>query len=121
MVIGKQIRQAREGRGWSQPELARHCGWDSQSRISQYESNAREPKLADLQKIADALDLSLAELLGPEKGASGASQEDLTIAVSSDEYVLLKRYRRLCDRDRDHASAVIDALSVAAQHRPQGR
>jgi phage repressor protein C with HTH and peptisase S24 domain len=55
MSIGSRIKEARERHGWSQPELARKCGWESQSRISLYENDKREPAWSDLRKIAKAL------------------------------------------------------------------
>jgi len=64
--IGDRIRRERERRGWSQPRLARACGWESQSRISQYETGEREPKLADLEKVAKALDLTLVDLVAEQ-------------------------------------------------------
>ena len=42
--IGKTIKLARISKGYTQPELAWLCGWESQSRISMYERRERSPK-----------------------------------------------------------------------------
>jgi SOS-response transcriptional repressor LexA len=54
-AFGERIRQLREELKLTQPELAKRCGWDSQSRISHYEKGTREPTLRDVKKIAKAL------------------------------------------------------------------
>lgn len=53
--VGKRIREARVGLRMSQEDLARRCGWESQGRIGNYERDVREPKRADIEKIAKAL------------------------------------------------------------------
>lgn len=64
MNVGIRIKQARLNMGWSQPELARACGWSSQSRISQYEQGKREPKYADIVILSEKLRVSIGWLLG---------------------------------------------------------
>lgn len=59
MDIARLIRQYRKSRQLTQPELARRCGWDSQSRISMYESGKRSPSYDDLALIAEALDVPM--------------------------------------------------------------
>ncbi len=63
MNIGKRIKLARKDRGLSQPALAQLCGWQSQSRISHYETGAREPSYTDAEKIAVALSVPTEWLL----------------------------------------------------------
>lgn len=56
MTLGERIRTARLAAGFtSQQKLADACGWDSASRIGNYEQDTREPSLADLRTIADAV------------------------------------------------------------------
>lgn len=61
--IGERLRDLRIKAGLKQPELAERCGWDSQSRISQYENNKREPNLSDLDKMAKAMGVSVSDIL----------------------------------------------------------
>ncbi|MDE1715799.1 S24 family peptidase [Chromobacterium amazonense] len=63
MKIGERIAALRNAREWSQRELANRCGWDSQARIGNYERDAREPSLNDIETIASALGVTAQELL----------------------------------------------------------
>ena len=51
-TLGSRIAHYREKAGLSQAALAKACGWKSQSRIGNYEKDAREPNLDDIAKIA---------------------------------------------------------------------
>ncbi|WP_395602498.1 XRE family transcriptional regulator [Pseudomonas sp. A1230] len=62
-TLGLRIRQYRKAKGISQQALALACGWESQSRIGNYEKGARQPNLQDLEKIALALGVPFAELV----------------------------------------------------------
>lgn len=56
------LRTVREMRGLSQRELAAAVGV-SQSAIAQIETGRTQPTLANLKKIAEALDVSLCVLV----------------------------------------------------------
>lgn len=64
MNIGEQIRKYRKEAGLSQKELGQKLGV-SQQHIAQYESVKRIPKLETINKIADALDIPVSELIDP--------------------------------------------------------
>lgn len=59
MSIGNRIKESRKAKRLSQPELSNLCGWESQTRISNYERDFRTPNLQDLERIADALEVNL--------------------------------------------------------------
>lgn len=61
-TLGKRIAHYRKAAGLSQAALASACGWKSQSRVGNYESDTREPTLADLEKIAAAVGVSVAQI-----------------------------------------------------------
>lgn len=63
MTIGQAIRNARREREFSQHLLAYKSGI-TQSAISYWENDKREPSIAHLILIADALCISLDELVG---------------------------------------------------------
>lgn len=48
----------------SQAELAKACGWASQSRVANYEKDMREPSLMDIKSIAKALQIDAFQLIG---------------------------------------------------------
>lgn len=62
-TLAQRIKQFRKAKGLSQQALSYACGWESQSRIGNYERGIREPNLADLEKMAAALGITLGELL----------------------------------------------------------
>ena len=54
-TLGYRIRTARRDKRWSQAQLALACGWESASRVGNYEQGTREPTLDDVRTIAKAL------------------------------------------------------------------
>jgi transcriptional regulator with XRE-family HTH domain len=59
--VGREIRRLREEKGWSQAKLAGAADMGV-SGISQIETGARNPSAVTLTKIADALEVSVADL-----------------------------------------------------------
>ncbi|MGF6316474.1 XRE family transcriptional regulator [Pseudomonas frederiksbergensis] len=84
-TLGSRIKRLRKQKGFSQKQLAEECGWSSQSRIGNYESDLREPNLADLTLLAPALGVSIAELI------SGTNSQQLVPAQDNLEPKILSR------------------------------
>lgn len=61
--IGNRIRKFRSEKGMTQKEMSELTGIPY-STYSNYENNNREPGIEQLGKIADALDIPIAELMG---------------------------------------------------------
>ena len=61
--VGGKIKAARKAKGLTQGQLAQKSGVATIT-IRQYETGKRQPRLEQLQKIADALDVSISYLLG---------------------------------------------------------
>jgi SOS-response transcriptional repressor LexA len=61
--FGQRLKKLRKAAGLSQAQLAEACGWKSQSRVGNYETDTREPSFADLQTLADALGKSTHDLM----------------------------------------------------------
>lgn len=53
--LGKTVRAMREGRGWSQNDLARAAG-TTQSAVARFEAGGTIPTLLVLERLARALD-----------------------------------------------------------------
>lgn len=92
-TLGSRIAHYRRLKGLSQQALANECGWESQSRIGNYERDTREPSFEDLRRIAKALKVSLNDLLNSA----------MQIAESKDdrygaEQTLSPRSRQVLDR-----------------------
>ncbi|WDG75497.1 XRE family transcriptional regulator [Pseudomonas chlororaphis] len=82
-TLGSRIKRLRKNKGLSQKALAEICGWSSQSRIGNYESNLREPNLSDLILLAPALGVSVAELI------SGIDSNSLQASISNMDPMIL--------------------------------
>lgn len=61
-AIGSNIRMVRETTGISQTELANRVG-SNKSAISRYENGTQTPSLNTLMRMADAMDVDLADLI----------------------------------------------------------
>lgn len=61
IIVGKNIQKIRESKGISQQELAAKCNFEK-SNMSRLEAGRVNPTLSTLEKVAKALDISLAEL-----------------------------------------------------------
>ena len=62
--ISNNLKRIRLGRGLTQKELGDLLGV-SQATVGQYETNQNPPKLETLQRIADALSISVTDILDP--------------------------------------------------------
>lgn len=60
--IGKNIKELRCGKGLSQSELAYMCNFEK-TNMSRIESGKNNPTIKTLLKIADALEVSLFDIL----------------------------------------------------------
>lgn len=63
MTIGECIKKNRKLAGLTQKELALKCEFAT-GTIQQYELGKRQPRIEQLEIIADALEISLGELIG---------------------------------------------------------
>ena len=61
-TLGARLRELRELRGWRQRDLAAVIG-TGQNRVGDWETGTHTPTLAALQRLADALDTTLSEIL----------------------------------------------------------
>lgn len=63
MTIGKKILELRTQKKLTQKQLSDICGF-SQSALNLWENEKRQPKVEQLYKIAEALEIPIADLLG---------------------------------------------------------
>lgn len=75
-IIGKQIKQVRKERNWTQAELAGLAGIDDKY-LSNIETGKDRCSLNALLSIANALNISMDFLLGKNLKANGNSNEDM--------------------------------------------
>ena len=60
--VGKQIQKLRELKGISQQDLAAKCNFEK-SNMSRLEAGRVNPTLSTLEKVANALEVTLAEIV----------------------------------------------------------
>lgn len=105
--IGRNIAKARREAKLTQAGLARACGWgdDAQSRISNYERGRREPMLSELQTIADALGVTLVELIEGDYTSTNAR--------------IVRKLKDLPPQRREKVEDIVDAfLALPPEEKP---
>ena len=107
-AIGERIALARLNAGLTQKQLAEKLG-TSESYISQYERNKRNPKTDTIQRIAEALNVEIEELVDSEtaKAIRGAIAEEKEMKIIEQLIVMIDRL------DYDGLKAVLDAATKA--------
>jgi transcriptional regulator with XRE-family HTH domain len=98
IAVGATIRLLRQGRGMSQGALAAAVGVSFQ-QVQKYESGANRVSASMLSKIAETLEVQIAELFGAGAGAgggvSGLTDEIATLLSVVGALELLRSYARL--------------------------
>lgn len=82
MRSSEKIKNSRLQAGLTQKELAKRLG-TSQQNIAQYESGKRIPKIETLQKIANALNVSVNELRSDNEIMLEKLNENISVAMDS--------------------------------------
>lgn len=98
-TISERIKKGLEIRNMKQAELVEKTGI-GKSSISTYLSGAYEPKQRNIYKIAKALDVSEAWLMGLDVPMERVNSTK-TLELSKDEFELLDNYRKLNDLGKD--------------------
>ena len=98
-----KILQARKARGWTQKQLAESIN-TTQQTIDRWERGITEPKVSDLQRISNALGITLSFLLGIDE----TEQEE---QLFDNERELLSLYRQLSPKAKDALIAGLKAYT----------
>lgn len=102
----ERLRSLRLSKGLSQMDLAKLLKI-SKSSVNMYERGEREPGIETLEKIADLFNVDLDYLLGKSDHTSRAILSTGR-EVSSEEYSLILKYRKLDERGK---AAVLNVLN----------
>lgn len=92
MTFGEKVKEIRKKKGLSQLELGKKMNI-SQQAIAKYEKIIEQPKLTTVQKIADALDVTISELV--DDWGKYTLEE---IAADIDEETVYKNSHRLIEK-----------------------
>ena len=80
--VGNRIKEIRKSKGLSQREVAKRLNM-AFSTYSNYENNNREPNFETLKRIADVLDVSIAQLVNDE----AVADEEMSLFHQFSEYL----------------------------------
>lgn len=123
MDIGTKIRNAREAKGLTQSELGKRCGTTKQT-IFKYESNlVTNIPMNRLLKIADALEISPAYLMGWEDAKAALNEagwgiEDLASEMGMPIKVLEKAVSTTDIKSPELLKKIIQIAELLAKETP---
>mgnify|MGYP000873812885 CR=1 FL=1 len=95
-----KISYLRQQRNWSEYQLAEHSGLP-QSTISSWFRKGMSPTLASLQKIADALGITLSQLV---------ANENDPVSLTARQKELLDKSNKLSEEQKDIFIQFMDTL-----------
>lgn len=99
--IGENIKRLREGKGWSQAELAERIG-KSRAAISQYEHNETTPRMGVIEDMCSVFGVKKREIVEKHVNYAVVSFND---DLMEDEQELVQLYRKLSTKGK-HAVLV---------------
>ena len=106
MIIGSRVREERLKRGLSQEELGKLIGV-SKVAISHYERGIEQPKINNLRKLIEILEITPNYILGNDIDIICESDEVYHLRISKLELEILKQlrehqklYNKLCDEPK---------------------
>lgn len=99
--IGNKIHEYRTEKGISQNKLAKLAGV-SQAGLSAIESSTKSPSISTVERIAKALNVSVAELMGETIDDRSTSDDDIKFAlfgvdpahITDEQYEEVKRFAK---------------------------
>jgi transcriptional regulator with XRE-family HTH domain len=100
-ILGDRMSEARKAKGLRQIDLAKILKVSIDS-VRRWEQGKREPRVSDLENIAQHLDTSIEWLLGKSDKASATANDDLLISQDQDEVV-----EKVKTDPRIHAAAAL--------------
>lgn len=119
MTIGDRISKRRKEMGLTQDELAKKMGYKSKAAISKIETNVNDITQSTVVKFAEALDTTVAYLMGWEKQeASPAVTKSAVLSLSHEESRLVKLYRRADEIDKRTVMTVLSRYEAAEDPAP---
>lgn len=105
MTLGERIKRLRQGRNWSQAQLAQHLNIH-QKQVSGYERNVHVPSVEVLIRLAELLNVSL-DYLAFEDGKNGCSVSRI---ADRDLLFKMEEVDKLPEADKITIKAVLDSF-----------
>jgi transcriptional regulator with XRE-family HTH domain len=114
--FGRRLAQIRKGKGLTQVELGKMIGV-SQRIIHHYENKAEYPPAQKIIELAQALNMSIDELLGAAHGAGEDNYQDIKPNLAKK----LRQASSLPSHDLKALTTFIDALILKQQVKGEQR
>lgn len=111
MTVADRIRIRREELGLSQDELASRCGYAYRSAICKMENAGDNIGTKRIAKVANALNTSIAYLMGWEDNATPENAELLADLITDGEMLsYIRKLHHMTDAQRGRVYGYIDML-----------
>lgn len=110
--VGNRVRQRRLELGMTQDELARKVGYATRGSINKIET-CRDMPIKRLKPIADALDISVGDLMGWEDEPIQDTDMLADWMLNIDKYNLLITIDKLTDKNREQIANIASALLMS--------
>ncbi len=111
MTLGKTIAQLRIQKNWRQADLAERLGVHP-SHVTRWEADRVRPRRRTLESLAQALEVSLEELLETDHRELGSRIVGLEDPVLTD---LLGQVHKLDEREREALKTFLESMITRAQ------
>lgn len=138
MTIGEKIKALRQKKGLTQKQLGNLCGM-ADSAIRRYENGRANPKIETVQKIVDALDMSICYTEDGEpcfidkiyEGTGRKAFESISVQEQeiykkiakmpeiTPDTVILDLYHQLNDAGQDMAVEQVELLTKIPEYRKE--
>ncbi len=128
MSIGDKIKALRKENGLTQKKLGELSN-TSETTIKQYELGKRQPRIEQLEKIADALNVSVSILI--DNNTLNITNDMLQLFADSDitseqsgptttqEHYLISKFRNLNDKGQQKTIDYVEDISQLQEYRKE--
>lgn len=114
--FSENLVRLRKEKGISQKELAISSGISTRM-IVHYEKHVSHPSLEKIEKIAESLNVSIAELLGLTPGRKNADASDFLSNINTKTLKQFKKITKLSPIDRSTIYKMVDGLLQKEEYR----
>jgi len=114
--FSENLVRLRKEKGISQKELANSSGISTRM-IVHYEKHVSHPSLEKIEKIAESLNVSIAELLGLTPGRKNADTSDFLSNINTKTLKQFKKITKLSPIDRSTIYKMVDGLLQKEEYR----
>ena len=123
MDIGQNIKRIRKEKGLTQKRLGELCGIN-EANIRKYELGGAKPKIETIQKIAEALQVPLSDLIPPEMFGIANDMIELfsgstSLKVDIKSSTINALVSELNDKGKDKAIEQIELLTKIPEYRKE--